>query len=226
MLKMSDYFVVSFDLSSTSIGRNYMYLFGENDAKAAIFYLEAGRIRFYRINDAGSSGYNVMEGVLPSDGTPVKIDLAFNIKSGTYSAWVNGKQLFNNERVLKPETFGKAQYIRWYIHDSRYETVAGQEEKKLIPTDLMLDNLQIYDGLEPKARDKVGPVNVKYEFPRPEGVNPGNGKYYDNNLENKSTAELTLIGGAELTIGTFSIGGIGLAALSGVILNLIIPQQK
>ena len=38
---------------------------------------------------------------------------------------------------------------------------------------------------------------------------------------------LTLgIGGAELTIGTFTIGGIGLAALAGVILNLIIPQNK
>lgn len=38
---------------------------------------------------------------------------------------------------------------------------------------------------------------------------------------------LTLgIGGAELTIGTFSIGGIGLAALVGVILNLILPNKK
>ena len=38
---------------------------------------------------------------------------------------------------------------------------------------------------------------------------------------------LTLgIGGAELTIGTFTIGGIGLAALAGVVLNLIIPQNK
>lgn len=38
---------------------------------------------------------------------------------------------------------------------------------------------------------------------------------------------LTLgIGGAELTIGTFSIGGIGLAALTGVILNLILPRKK
>lgn len=34
------------------------------------------------------------------------------------------------------------------------------------------------------------------------------------------------IGGAELTIGTITIGGIGLAALVGVILNLIIPQNK
>ena len=38
---------------------------------------------------------------------------------------------------------------------------------------------------------------------------------------------LTLgIGGAELTFGNFTIGGIGLAALVGVILNLIIPQNK
>jgi uracil permease len=38
---------------------------------------------------------------------------------------------------------------------------------------------------------------------------------------------LTLgIGGAELTIGSFSIGGIGLAALTGVILNLILPRKK
>lgn len=38
---------------------------------------------------------------------------------------------------------------------------------------------------------------------------------------------LTLgIGGAELVIGTFTIGGIGLSALVGVILNLIIPQPK
>lgn len=34
------------------------------------------------------------------------------------------------------------------------------------------------------------------------------------------------IGGAEVTFGTFTIGGIGLAALVGVILNLIIPQKK
>ena len=34
------------------------------------------------------------------------------------------------------------------------------------------------------------------------------------------------IGGAELTFGSFTIGGIGLAALVGVILNLIIPQKK
>lgn len=38
---------------------------------------------------------------------------------------------------------------------------------------------------------------------------------------------LTLgIGGAELTFGDFTIGGIGLAALVGVILNLIIPNSK
>ena len=38
---------------------------------------------------------------------------------------------------------------------------------------------------------------------------------------------LTLgIGGAEMTIGTITIGGIGLAALVGVILNLIIPKKK
>lgn len=38
---------------------------------------------------------------------------------------------------------------------------------------------------------------------------------------------LTLgIGGAELTFGNFTIGGIGLAALAGVILNLVFPQSK
>ena len=38
---------------------------------------------------------------------------------------------------------------------------------------------------------------------------------------------LTLgIGGAELTFGSFTIGGIGLAAVGGVILNLIIPRKK
>ena len=38
---------------------------------------------------------------------------------------------------------------------------------------------------------------------------------------------LTLgIGGAELTIGSITIGGIGLAALVGVLLNLIIPKSK
>ena len=34
------------------------------------------------------------------------------------------------------------------------------------------------------------------------------------------------IGGAEMTIGSFTIGGIGLAALVGVILNLVIPNKK
>ena len=34
------------------------------------------------------------------------------------------------------------------------------------------------------------------------------------------------IGGAELTFGNFTIGGIGLSALVGVILNLILPQNK
>lgn len=38
---------------------------------------------------------------------------------------------------------------------------------------------------------------------------------------------LTLgIGGAEFTLGSFTIGGIGLSALVGVILNLIIPKSK
>ena len=38
---------------------------------------------------------------------------------------------------------------------------------------------------------------------------------------------LTLgIGGAELTIGSITIGGIGLAALVGVLLNLILPKKK
>lgn len=49
------------------------------------------------------------------------------------------------------------------------------------------------------------------------------------NTRNLVIASLILtlgIGGAEFTIGTFTIGGIGLAALSGVILNLIIPQSK
>ena len=34
------------------------------------------------------------------------------------------------------------------------------------------------------------------------------------------------IGGAELTWGSFTIGGIGLAALVGVLLNLILPKEK
>ena len=42
-----------------------------------------------------------------------------------------------------------------------------------------------------------------------------------------SSLILTLgIGGAELTIGSITIGGIGLAALVGVLLNLIIPKSK
>lgn len=36
----------------------------------------------------------------------------------------------------------------------------------------------------------------------------------------------TGIGGAELVFGSFTIGGIGLAALIGVILNLVIPRRK
>ena len=36
----------------------------------------------------------------------------------------------------------------------------------------------------------------------------------------------TGIGGAEMAIGNITIGGIGLAALVGVLLNLIIPQKK
>lgn len=49
------------------------------------------------------------------------------------------------------------------------------------------------------------------------------------NTRNLVIASLILtlgIGGAELTFGSFTIGGIGFAALSGVILNLIIPQSK
>ena len=49
------------------------------------------------------------------------------------------------------------------------------------------------------------------------------------NTRNLVIASLILtlgIGGAELSIGTFTIGGIGLAAISGVILNLIIPKEK
>ena len=38
---------------------------------------------------------------------------------------------------------------------------------------------------------------------------------------------LTLgIGGAELTCGSFTIGGIGLSALVGVVLNLVLPKSK
>ena len=49
------------------------------------------------------------------------------------------------------------------------------------------------------------------------------------NTRNLVIASLILtlgIGGAELTFGNFTIGGIGLAALAGVILNLIIPHSK
>ena len=34
------------------------------------------------------------------------------------------------------------------------------------------------------------------------------------------------IGGAEMTCGSITIGGIGLAALVGVFLNLVIPHNK
>ena len=38
---------------------------------------------------------------------------------------------------------------------------------------------------------------------------------------------LTLgIGGAEMTFGSITIGGIGLATLVGVLLNLILPKRK
>ena len=49
------------------------------------------------------------------------------------------------------------------------------------------------------------------------------------NTRNLVIASLILtlgIGGAELVIGSFSIGGIGLAALVGVILNLILPKKQ
>ena len=49
------------------------------------------------------------------------------------------------------------------------------------------------------------------------------------NTRNLVIASLILtlgIGGAELTIGNFTIGGIGLAALVGVILNVVLPQSK
>ena len=49
------------------------------------------------------------------------------------------------------------------------------------------------------------------------------------NTRNLVIASLILtlgIGGAELTCGSITIGGIGLAALVGVILNLIIPRGK
>lgn len=46
------------------------------------------------------------------------------------------------------------------------------------------------------------------------------------NLVTASLILTTGIGGAEMTIGAITIGGIGLAALVGVLLNLIIPQKK
>ena len=49
------------------------------------------------------------------------------------------------------------------------------------------------------------------------------------NTRNLVIASLILtlgIGGAEMTFGNITIGGIGLAALVGVILNLILPGGK
>lgn len=46
------------------------------------------------------------------------------------------------------------------------------------------------------------------------------------NLVIASLILTTGIGGAEMTIGAITIGGIGFAALVGVLLNLIIPQKK
>ena len=49
------------------------------------------------------------------------------------------------------------------------------------------------------------------------------------NTRNLVIASLILtlgIGGAELTAGRFTIGGIGLAAVVGVLLNLILPKGK
>lgn len=49
------------------------------------------------------------------------------------------------------------------------------------------------------------------------------------NTRNLVIASLILtlgIGGAELTFGNFTIGGIGLAALVGVLLNLVLPRDK
>ena len=49
------------------------------------------------------------------------------------------------------------------------------------------------------------------------------------NTRNLVIASLILtlgIGGAEFSAGSFTFGGIGLAALVGVILNLIIPKSK
>ena len=45
------------------------------------------------------------------------------------------------------------------------------------------------------------------------------------NLVIASLILTTGIGGAEMSIGSITIGGIGLAALVGVILNLIIPDK-
>ena len=48
------------------------------------------------------------------------------------------------------------------------------------------------------------------------------------NTRNLVIASLILtlgIGGAEMTAGSITIGGIGLAALVGVILNLVIPNK-
>lgn len=50
-----------------------------------------------------------------------------------------------------------------------------------------------------------------------------------SNTRNLVIASLILtlgIGGAELTFGNFTIGGIGLAALVGVLLNLVLPRNK
>lgn len=47
-----------------------------------------------------------------------------------------------------------------------------------------------------------------------------------SNLVIASLILTTGIGGAEMAIGNITIGGIGLAALVGVLLNLIIPQKK
>lgn len=50
-----------------------------------------------------------------------------------------------------------------------------------------------------------------------------------NNTRNLVIVSLILtlgIGGAELTFGSITIGGIGLAALVGVVLNIIIPERK
>lgn len=49
------------------------------------------------------------------------------------------------------------------------------------------------------------------------------------NTRNLVIASLILtlgIGGAEMNIGSITIGGIGLSALVGVILNLILPKGK